>query len=64
MRLFAEDLTISNWNADGAIDNKAKTSQFVRLKTKERATAASASGSPGPTTPGAHPPRRRIENSE
>jgi hypothetical protein len=30
--IYAEDLTIKNWNADGAIDNKAPISQFVRLK--------------------------------
>jgi hypothetical protein len=29
--IYAEDLTIKNWNADGAIDNKAPISQFVRL---------------------------------
>ena len=29
--IYAEDLTVANWNADGAIDNKAPTSQFVRL---------------------------------
>lgn len=30
--IYAEDLTVKNWNADGAIDNKAPISQFVRLK--------------------------------
>lgn len=29
--IYAEDLTIQDWNADGAIDNKAPISQFVRL---------------------------------
>ncbi|MEC7519570.1 MAG: hypothetical protein VYE22_06890 [Myxococcota bacterium] len=29
--IYAEDLTIRNWNADGAIDDKAPVSQFVRL---------------------------------
>lgn len=29
--IYAEDLTVKNWNADGAIDNKAPISQFVRL---------------------------------
>lgn len=29
--LYAEDLTITNWNADSGIDNKAPVSQFVRL---------------------------------
>ncbi|GEM_PF-4108170 len=28
---YAEDLTIKSWNADGAIDNKAQTSQLVRV---------------------------------
>ncbi len=28
---YAEDLTVRGWNADGAIDNKAPISQFVRL---------------------------------
>jgi hypothetical protein len=31
--IYAEDLTIKNWNADAAIDNKAQVSQFVRLAT-------------------------------
>lgn len=30
--IYAEDLTIRDWNADGAIDNKAPISQFVRLR--------------------------------
>jgi hypothetical protein len=29
--IYAEDLTVEDWNADGAIDNKAPISQFVRL---------------------------------
>lgn len=29
--IYAEDLVVENWNADGAIDNKAEVSQFVRL---------------------------------
>jgi hypothetical protein len=29
--IYAEDLTVENWNADGAVDNKAPISQFVRL---------------------------------
>ncbi len=28
---FAADLTVTNWNADGAIDNKAEVSQLVRF---------------------------------
>lgn len=34
--LYAEDLTIANWNADGAIDNKAGVSQLVRFKMEGR----------------------------
>jgi hypothetical protein len=34
--IYAEDLTIANWNADGAIDNKAPISQFVRLTLEGR----------------------------
>ena len=34
--IYAEDLTIRNWNADGAIDNKAPVSQFVRLRIEGR----------------------------
>jgi hypothetical protein len=34
--IYAEDLTIRNWNADGAIDNKANFSQFVRLTIEGR----------------------------
>lgn len=34
--LYAEDLTIRNWNADGAIDNKAAVSQLVRFKMEGR----------------------------
>ncbi|MGE0785640.1 MAG: hypothetical protein AB7S26_08125 [Sandaracinaceae bacterium] len=34
--IYAEDLTIRNWNADGAIDNKAQISQFVRLTIEGR----------------------------
>lgn len=34
--LYAEDLTIKNWNADGAIDNKADVSQLVRFKMEGR----------------------------
>jgi hypothetical protein len=34
--IYAEDLTIRNWNADGAIDNKAPISQFVRLSIQGR----------------------------
>ena len=34
--LYAEDLTIKNWNADAAIDNKAMVSQFVRLQIEGR----------------------------
>jgi hypothetical protein len=29
--IYGADVTIKNWNADGAIDNKADVSQFVRL---------------------------------
>jgi hypothetical protein len=29
--IYGADVTIENWNADGAIDNKADVSQFVRL---------------------------------
>jgi hypothetical protein len=29
--IYAEDLTIRDWNADGGIDDKAQLSQFVRL---------------------------------
>ncbi len=29
--IYGEDVTIVNWNADSAIDNKAEVSQFVRL---------------------------------
>ena len=31
LEIYGEDVTITNWNADSAIDNKAQTSQFVRL---------------------------------
>lgn len=34
--IYAEDLTVRNWNADGAIDNKAPISQFVRLTIEGR----------------------------
>jgi hypothetical protein len=34
--IYAEDLTIRSWNADGAIDNKAPISQFVRLTIEGR----------------------------
>ena len=34
--IYAEDLTVRNWNADGAIDNKATVSQFVRLTIEGR----------------------------
>jgi len=34
--IYAEDLTIKNWNADAAIDNKAPISQFVRLTIEGR----------------------------
>jgi hypothetical protein len=34
--IYAEDLTIRNWNADSAIDNKAPISQFVRLTLEGR----------------------------
>jgi hypothetical protein len=34
--IYGEDLTIKNWNADGAIDNKAPISQFVRLTIEGR----------------------------
>ena len=34
--IYGEDVTIKNWNADGAIDNKAPISQFVRLTIEGR----------------------------
>lgn len=34
--IYGEDLTIRNWNADAAIDNKADRSQFVRLRLEGR----------------------------
>lgn len=38
--IYAEDLTIRNWNADSAIDNKAPISQFVRLTIEGRGNRA------------------------
>lgn len=32
--IYAEDLTITNWNADSAIDIKSPVAQFVRLRTE------------------------------
>lgn len=34
--IYAEELTIRDWNADGAIDNKAQVSQFVGLTIEGR----------------------------
>ena len=32
--IYAEDLTVKNWNADAALDIKSNTAQFVRLTTE------------------------------
>jgi hypothetical protein len=46
--IYAEDLTIKNWNADGAVDNKAFLSQFVRLKTEGKGHRTMRYWEPGP----------------
>ena len=46
--IYAEDLTVKNWNADGAIDNKAKISQFVRLKLEGKGNRGIRYWNPGP----------------
>lgn len=46
--IYAEDLTIRDWNADGAIDNKAQVSQFVRLTIEGRGHRGIRYWRPGP----------------
>lgn len=46
--LYAEDLTIRDWNADGAIDNKAQVSQLVRLTLEGRGHRGIRYWRPGP----------------
>jgi hypothetical protein len=46
--IYAEDLTVKNWNADGAIDNKAPISQFVRLKLEGQGNRGIRYWEPGP----------------
>ncbi|MGV3619689.1 MAG: hypothetical protein ACO1OB_02670 [Archangium sp.] len=46
--IYAEDLTIKNWNADGAIDNKADVSQLVRFKMEGRGNRGIRYWRPGP----------------
>jgi len=46
--IYAEDLTIDDWNADGAIDNKAPISQFVRLTITGQGNRGIRYWGPGP----------------
>lgn len=46
--IYAEDLTIADWNADGAIDNKAPISQFVRLTISGHGNRGIRYWGPGP----------------
>jgi hypothetical protein len=46
--IYAEDLTVRSWNADGAIDNKAPISQFVRLTIEGRGNRAMRYWGDGP----------------
>jgi hypothetical protein len=46
--IYAEDLTIADWNADGAIDNKAPISQFVRLTIAGQGNRGIRYWGPGP----------------
>ncbi len=47
--LYAEDLTIKNWNADAAIDTKATKNQFVRLTIEGSGNRSLRLWRPGPT---------------
>jgi hypothetical protein len=46
--IYACDLTIKNWHADGAIDNKAPVSQFVRLTLEGSGNRGIRYWEPGP----------------
>jgi hypothetical protein len=46
--IYGEDVTIRNWNADGAIDNKAPVSQFVRLRIEGHGNRGIRYWEPGP----------------
>ncbi|MBN8609118.1 MAG: hypothetical protein J0L92_00925 [Deltaproteobacteria bacterium] len=46
--IYAEDLTIRDWNADGGIDDKAPLSQFVRLVVEGAGNRALRLWGPGP----------------
>jgi hypothetical protein len=46
--VYAEDLTVRNWNADGAMDDKATISQFVRLTLEGRGHRGLRIWTPGP----------------
>lgn len=46
--IYAEDLTVIDWNADGAIDNKATVSQFVRLTIRGHGNRGIRYWTPGP----------------